>query len=232
MFKILFQIILIIYIIFLFFNILDLKKYNVNGFIKSCIDHEDILLNIRNLNPILLRHENEYIINDIILDHGEHIENIVFNDREHINIEENKQLLNIIDKEEIPFFLTGSKIPTINNESISIYKNHTGDLENCNSNNTIIYIIDGKTTLNLFNPKHKDDITDKELRSIKKWAHIKELKKGDYLIIPTNWLYFLETKENCILYINKVNNIFTILPNFIRDNYKSFTLPDFISSVN
>lgn len=232
MFKILFQIILIIYVIFLFFNILDLKKYNMNGFIKKCKSSEDILLNIRNLNPILLHHENDFIINDVMLDHGDNIENIVFNEREHINIDGNKSLLNIIDKEEIPYYLMGGKIPTINNDSIGIYKNHTGNLEQCNSNNTIIYIIDGDTKLYLFNPKHKNEIKDKELKTTKKWAHIKGLKKGDYLIIPTNWLYFLETDEHCILYFNKVNNIFTILPNFIRDNYKSFTLPDFISSVN
>ena len=232
MFKILFQIILIIYVIFLFFNILDLKKYNLNGFIKKCTDHEDILLNIRNLNPVLLHHENDYIINDVILDHGDHIENIVFSERENINIDRDKSLLNIIDKEEIPFYLTGGKVPTINNDSISIYKNHIGNLEHCNSNNTIIYILDGETNLFLFNPKHQDEIKGKELKTIKKWAHIKDLKKGDYLIIPTNWLYFLETEKQCILYLNKVNNIFTILPNFIRDNYKSFKLPDFISSVN
>tara|TARA_B110000879_G_scaffold190101_1_gene254139 strand:+ start:345 stop:1046 length:702 start_codon:yes stop_codon:yes gene_type:complete len=233
MFKILFQIILIIYVIFLFFNILDLKKYNVNGFIKNCIDRDDILSNIMNLNPVLLHHENGYIINDVIIDHGDHIENIVLNDREHINIEGDKSLLNIINKEEIPFFpQEGGKIPLINNDSISIYKNHIGELEQCNSNSTIIYILDGDTKLYLFNPKHKDEIKDKELTTTKKWAHIKELKKGDYLIIPTNWLYFLETDKHCIIYLNKVSNIFTILPNFVRDNYKSFTLPDFISSVN
>ena len=78
------------------------------------------------------------------------------------------------------------------------------------------------------NLKKRCDFSDK-------LSPMKELKKGDYLIIPTNWLYFLETEEQSILYLNKVNNIFTILPNFIRDNYGSFvsfTLPDFISSVN
>ena len=42
MFKIIFQILLLIYIVFLIFNILDLKKYNVNGFIKQSNDLEDI----------------------------------------------------------------------------------------------------------------------------------------------------------------------------------------------
>ena len=232
MFKILFQIILIIYIILLFFNILNLKKYNVNGFIKHCSDIDDILLNIRNLNPILFQYENNYEINEVMIDHGDYIENIVFDENEFINVEKNKHLLEMIDKNELPYFFTESKIPKINNESISIYKKHTGNLEQCFSNYTVFYVIDGGTKLFLFNPKHKDDIKDKEQQSIKKWAHIKELKKGDYLIIPTNWLYFLETQDKCIIYNNKINNIFTIVPNFIRDYYKSFTLPDFISSVN
>ena len=64
MFKILFQVMLIIYVVFLFFNILDLKKYNINGFIKQCDSAEDILLNIRNLNPIISYYENKY---DIII---------------------------------------------------------------------------------------------------------------------------------------------------------------------
>ena len=69
-------------------------------------------------------------------------------------------------------------------------------------------------------------VSNKGLNIIKKWGHIKELKKGDYLIIPTNWFYTLETKEHCIIYNNSVNNIFTIIPNFIRENYSSFKLSE------
>ena len=232
MFKILFQIILIIYIVFLFFNILDLKKYNVNGFIKECDNFEEVLLNINNLNPVVIHQVNDYNITEVILDYGDYIENIKFEEREYIDIHKNKNLLKIIDKGKIPNFFIMSKIPVISNDSISIYKNHIGVLEQFHNNNIIIYIVERKTILNLFNPKHKDEIKDKGLKSIKKWAHIRELKKGDYLIIPTNWFYFLETNEEVVLYNNNVDNIFTIIPNFIRDNYDSFTLPDFISSVN
>ncbi len=218
--------------VFLFFNILDLKKYNTNGFIKKCITTEEVNVTLRNLNPVLFHHGSNYNIDDVILDYGDYIENMVFEERDSIDIKEDKPLLKIIDKSQLPSFFTESRIPTINNESISIYKNYQSNLESCNSNHTVIYIVDGLTTLYIFNPKHKDEIKDKPLKSIKKWAHIKELKKGDYLIIPTNWLYFLETQDKCILYTNKVNNIFTIIPNVIKDNYSSFTLPDFMSSVN
>ena len=210
--------------VFLFFNILDLKKYNTNGFIKKCITTEEVNVTLRNLNPVLFHHGSNYNIDDVILDYGDYIENMVFEERDSIDIKEDKPLLKIIDKSQLPSFFTESRIPTINNESISIYKNYQSNLESCNSNHTVIYIVDGVTTLYIFNPKHKDEIKEKPLKSIKKWAHIKELKKGDYLIIPTNWLYFLETQDKCILYTNKVNNIFTIIPNVIKDNYSSFTL--------
>ena len=213
MFKILLQIVLILYIIFLFFNIMDLKKYNVNGFIKTCSDEDEAKQNILNLNPILLNHENDYEINEVIIDKDTYIENLVFEERDYIEIDNDKSLLRIIDRGILPSLLTQrhSKITQVNNESISIYKNNQGILKNCYSNNTIIYIVDGDTTLYLFNPKHKDEIKDKQVESIKKWAHIKKLQKGDYLIIPTNWLYFLETGDKCILYNNKVNNIFNPL---------------------
>ena len=42
MFKLLFQIILIVYIVLLFFNILDLKKYNKNGIVRDCETIEEV----------------------------------------------------------------------------------------------------------------------------------------------------------------------------------------------
>ena len=43
MFKLLFQIVLIVYTVLLFFNILDLKKYNKNGIIRNCEKIEDVI---------------------------------------------------------------------------------------------------------------------------------------------------------------------------------------------
>ena len=50
-------------------------------------------------------------------------------------------------------------------------------------------------------------------KNIKKWAHIKTLDKGGYVIIPNNWYYFFETRRNVLLYKSKNDNIFTIVPN-------------------
>jgi len=230
MFKLLFQIILIVYIVLLFFNILDLKKYNKNGIVRDCETIEEVIEEIKNLNPIVFKHENDYDFKEFILDNGENMKRVILEEKENISIENEKSLLNQIDTEKIPNFYEG-KIPMINNKSISIYKNTQTRVEQCHDLDVGFYVLHGSSKVFILNPKHKEDIKEKENKNIKKWAHIKILKKGDYLIIPTNWYYFFETSEECLMYKSKTNNIFTFVPNFIRDNYSSFRLPDFITSV-
>ena len=230
MFKLLFQIVLIVYIVLLFFNILDLKKYNQNGLIRDCESVDEVIEEIKNLNPIVFKHINDYDFKEFILDNGDNMERVVLEEKENISIENEKSLLNQIDIENIPDFYEG-KIPMINNNSISIYKNHQTSVKQCHDVSVTFYVLHGSSRVFLLNPKHKNDIKDKENKNIKKWAHIKTLEKGDYLIIPTNWYYFFEISGECIMYTSKKNNIFTFVPNFIRDNYSSLRLPDFITSV-
>ena len=49
-------------------------------------------------------------------------------------------------------------------------------------------------TIYLFNPKHKDEIVNKDNNMIKKWGHKKYYKKGEILIIPPYWSYIQEIK--------------------------------------
>ena len=230
MFKIIFQIVIVLYIIFLFFNILDLKKFNVNGMIMNSDSKGEFLMHVKGLNPSIIKYENDYIIESVIFDKGDSIENIDIKNRDDILIEKDRNLLKQI-KIDVPNLFSETKIPYVSYDSVSIYKKNMSDLKKCNSNNTLLYIVDGRIKLYLFNPKHKEDIKDKELKNIKKWSHIKKLNKGDYLSIPTNWFYILDCDESCVVYNKDVNNIFTVIPNFIRDNYSTFTLPDFITSV-
>ena len=129
MFKLLFQIVLIVYIVLLFFNILDLKKYNQNGIIKDCENVEVVIKEIKNLNPIVFKQDNDYDFKEFILDNGENMERIVLEEKENLLIEDEKSLLNHIDVETIPNFYEG-KIPMINNNSISIYKNNQTRVNN------------------------------------------------------------------------------------------------------
>ena len=77
-------------------------------------------------------------------------------------------------------------------------------------------MIDGKTTIYLFNPKHKDEILNKTNNEIKKWGHKLTLQKDDTILIPTNWYYIQETKDKCIQYHIEIDDIFTYLPTLIK----------------
>lgn len=202
----------------LFFNILDLKKYNTNGLLVNCKNENDVFHNIINLNPLVINYKNDYKYDELILNKGDHLENLDLTSRNSINIEKDKSLLHIFDRGKIPGLIE-SKVPLLDDGYISVYKNHTTELKQCFSNHTMLYIIDGNTKIYIFNPKHKEDIKDKPLNSIKKWAHIRELKKGDLAILPTNWFYITENTDYSIMYVNYINNIFTFIPNYIRENY-------------
>jgi hypothetical protein len=221
MFKIFFQVFLIIYIIFLIFNILDLKKFNQNGLIVECIDSTDIKRNLMYLNPIIINYKNNYHYDKILINKGDRLENIDLHNSETINIKKDKNLLNIFNKNDIPKLIE-SNIYLLEYDYISIYKDNITELKQTFSNHSIIYNIDGLCKLYLFNPKHKDDIKGKNLDNIKKWAHIREIKKGDLLIIPTNWYYIIKTNNFVVLYNNYINNIFTFIPNYIKENYLSY----------
>ena len=54
----------------------------------------------------------------------------------------------------VPDLFSESKVPNISYDSVSIYKNNK-PIKKCNSNNKVLYILDGNIKLYLFNPKHK-----------------------------------------------------------------------------
>ena len=49
MFKVIFQLLILLYVILLIFNLLELKKYNINGIIVECDNYQEVLFNIKNL---------------------------------------------------------------------------------------------------------------------------------------------------------------------------------------
>ena len=70
----------------LFFNILDLKKYNTNGLLVNCKNENDVY-NIINLNPLVINYKNDYKYDELILNKGDHLENLDLTSRNSINIE-------------------------------------------------------------------------------------------------------------------------------------------------
>ena len=66
----------------------------------------------------------------------------------------------------------------LKNYSFTIFKNNIKTrVKRVYHNYNIIGILEGETTIYLFNPKHKEDILYQK-NNIKKWAHKKKLQKN------------------------------------------------------
>lgn len=93
------------------------------------------------------------------------------------------------------------------NQSISLTKNYREYL--------LIQPLSGKLIMYLFNPKHEKDI--KGLQSIKKWAIKIDLQTDQVLLIPCEWLYFYETKEDVIVSHIEYDSYNSFLFNYLRN---------------
>ena len=58
---------------------------------------------------------------------------------------------------------------------------------------------------------------DKENKKIKKWGHKKKIQKNDIILIPPFWNYIEECENQIIQYHIDIDNIFTFIPNYIRN---------------
>lgn len=205
MFNKLLQFSILIYIIIVIYNLLELKKYNKNGHIIECLNLQEIHSKLNELNPLYFKiesnynqnvnHTGEYFkskgpIKDILYDYSK-IKDYIYND----------------------FFFY--------NDSITIYNSkNTSDLILCTHNYNILSVIIGECKIYLINPKHKNDIIGKQTNQIKKWAHIKKLKRNDNICIPTNWYYFFENSDKLVIHHLDIDNYFTIIPNFLKERFK------------
>ena len=211
------------------YSILDIQKYNENGLIADCSSIEDIQDNLKILNPIVFKHIIPIDIDDKSIFSLNLNGTINFFDIKKdysINIFKNNSLINIFSIYETLdksiFHNNKLLFPIIN--SITIHKGYNqSSLLKCVNNYNIINVLDGETTIYIFNPKHINDIIGKN-NHIKKWGHKKYLKKGDNIIIPVNRYYFIETKEYVLLYHTDINTYFTFIPNILKGVYLSFSL--------
>lgn len=230
MFQSIIQSIIVIYIILVIYNVLNLQKYNYNGYIVFYNENIDgIKEELKSLNPIHITIYNNFNLQDILSSKESYIindnDNKIplkdINDYKHLYIHKNKELINDlnIDKYiyvEKKFFSNHDLL--FYNHSLTIYKDVKTKLHRAFHNYNIIGILEGDTTFYLFNPKHKNDIIKKENNEIKKWGHKKFLQKGDILFIPTNWFYIQETKTSVIQYQIDIDNIFTYIPHFFKSS--------------
>jgi len=74
----------------------------------------------------------------------------------------------------------------------------------------------GQSKVYLFNPKHKNDILNKDNNEIKKYGQKINLTKGLVLYIPVEWYYFYETDNVSIIGEIESDNYFTVIYNNLR----------------
>tara|TARA_Y100000389_G_C17456716_1_gene518635 strand:+ start:1501 stop:2187 length:687 start_codon:yes stop_codon:yes gene_type:complete len=227
MFKIIFQILILIYIIFVIYNIINIQKYNINGYIIDTDDYNILTKNIIKLNPVLFTIENNFTIENFISSKPDYLLQgdkplKFFPYLDDIYLFRNKDIFEELEIEKNILFdtnkLPNSEFNLPNENTLTILKgNQTIPLTIASNNFNIIGNIHGDSTIYLFNPKHKEEILDKENNKIKKWGHKKKLKKNNILLIPPYWYYIQETNTETIQYHIDINNIFTFIPNKIRN---------------
>lgn len=215
------------FIILSIHNIINLQKYNYNGFVidSDIQDKGLILANINNKNPLLIFDSiNNYDIQNkyIYIDELKNYKNGI-NDYHY----KNKKLFPmIINKKNIfDYTILEKKYSIIPSYSISIFYGKTSiQLKQCIHKYNVIGVIDGEASIYLFNPKHKNDIIFKNKDEIKKWGHKKIIKKNHVLIIPPYWYYIQEVNDKIIQYHIDIDSVFTLLPNLLKEHYSYLSL--------
>lgn len=205
------------------------QKYNYNGYIIKTENYSELSKNILKLNPVIYHQDivKDDINNIINKDENYMIESKIFNieyykEKEYIHIYKNKEIIKNKYIEDIINFnfkkLPNNELNIIKNYYLTILKgDHSYSIKTSYHNINMICILDGESTFYLFNPKHNNEIKNKENKSIKKWGHKKQVKKNDILFIPPYWKYIQEVNSNVIQLHVDVDNIFSFIPNFFKD---------------
>ena len=228
MFKIILQIFLLIYIIFVIYNIINIQKYNVNGYVIDTDKYDILIDNIIKLNPVKFTETETNVTIDQLIDYNPEC---IINDNKRLKdyhsidilkVDKNNDLVDQLDIQRFIHFdfdkLPSSEINIIKQNYVSIFKGEQkSSLKVALNNYNIIGMLKGETTIYLFKPKHKEDILGKENFEIKKWGHKKKLKENDIIFIPPYWEYIQESNTNVIQFNIDINNIFTFIPNYIRN---------------
>ena len=222
MFKIILQLIILIYIILVVYSIINLQKFNINGvIIEVGNDGQLFKENIDKLNPIYLYKETNFKLDDTRLNYLQDIQN--YRKDKPTFVFKNNELFERIKNDLITFE------PNIFNDAyfhfpiqktLTIIKGENSiPLKKCIHNYNLIGVLEGEAAIYLFNPKHKDEIMHKENHQIKKWGHKKTIQKGDILIIPPYWSFIQEIEDGIIQYHIDIDNYFTFIPNYLKEMY-------------
>ena len=220
MFKIISQFLILIYMIIVVYTMVNLQKFNINGFIIETNNSLQIKENYQKLNPTYTRKNIHFDINNSDYDYLQDINN--YKMKHPSFVFQNKELFDRIVTGEMIFdanIFDDSHYYFPNYQSLSIISGYNSiPLKKCFHNHNIIGVLEGESIIYLFNPKHKDEIINKENNEIKKWGHKKIIQKGDIILIPPYWSYIQEINEGTIQYHIDIDTYFTFIPNFFKSS--------------
>jgi len=219
MFKLVVQLLILIYLILMVYSMVSLQKFNINGFIIETNDIYQIKRNHEKLNPTHTHLKSGIDINSVTdFDYLQDIINYKVGKPTYVF--KNQELFEKVLSEDMLFNTSrfnNSQYHFPGYKALSVISGKNSiPLKKCIHNHNIIGILDGEAIFYLFNPKHKDEILNKENNEIKKWGHKKILQKNDILIIPPYWSYIQEIENGIIQYHLDVDTYFTFIPNFFK----------------
>ena len=222
------KLVVIFYIFAVIFYLNKLQKYNSVNDVIHVDSKTKANLELKQLLPImwfdsdsdinLIKNDISFVDNDKEYNTSEY-----FKDDKDIFIYKNKELIKKIDIKTIE-----SQISFLNNivyaipyYSISLFKgNQITSIQKCDRNKTMLWTLDGYSYIYLINPKNKDICNEKSVDELKKWSYKLILQPKTKLIIPTNWLYFLDVKTKTQIIHFEIDNIYTFIPHFIKNKLR------------
>ena len=222
------KLLLILVIILIIIGIININKYNKNSKLIKLDSFENIYKNKRALDPLLFDNLDIDLDVDIIKSkpnnyYEENNTLIRLNDFEKnkdINIYENNKLIldfELIDKCDYFYDIFSGYLYYNKQYFGSLLQNSYESKLKKNTNNLLLIgNIFGNCNILLINPKHKDDIENQDIKNLKKWSIITNLKKNELLYIPTNWYYLIEVIDFTFLFHIKSDSIFTFFYNKYR----------------
>jgi len=220
MFKLIAQLLILIYMILIVHSMVSLQKFNINGFIIETNDTYQVKGNHEKLNPTHTQKHSGFNINEGGFQYLQDI--IKYIEEKPSYVFKNQELYERIVREDMifnPYVFDDSHYHFPIQKSVTIISGKNSiPLKRCIHNHNIIGILEGESIFYLFNPKHKGEIINKENEEIKKWGHKKSVKKNDILIIPPFWSYIQEIDKGVIQYHLDVDTYLTFIPNFFKDN--------------
>ena len=231
------QIIIVIFILICIKYSLDLRKFNYSAELIQLQNPNFIEINekINEKSPLIIHNlASKYLdienksINGIvqnnpgyiIIDNNKHVLLSSFNEEGNHKCIENKNMINDLNfKKNLEDLIINftDKLSCNINHSISLLKgNYSISLLQNKHNNLLYTQLSGNTTFYIFNPKHKNEIQNKENNEIKKWGFKILLKPGIILSIPPEWYYIYECNDESVFFSSYFDSYFTYIYNLLK----------------